>query len=69
MELIMKVIDVRWFSGTSCVGIVKALDEIKGVKYYIGNASNINEIWDADQIMKWGAPFPDNVGNVLFEAS
>lgn len=62
----MKVIDVKWFSGVSCVGIVKVYDEYNGVLYYIGNASSVNEEFDADYIMKWGAKFPIEVGNLLF---
>lgn len=63
----MQVTNVRWFSGATCVGIVKCLDSNGNTKYYIGSAANINEIWDVDQIMKWGANFPNNVGDVLFE--
>lgn len=62
----LTVTDVRWFSGTSCVGIVKAIDDHSGVKYYIGSASNIDEIFDADHIMRWGAKFPNEVGDLLF---
>lgn len=62
----LKLVDVRWFSGTSCVGIVKAHGEHTGTKYYIGNASGVDEIWDAQQIMSWGAKFPDDVGDLLF---
>lgn len=65
----MKLVDVRWFSGTTCVGIVKVDDEIKGTLYYIGSASNVNEIFDAEHIMRWGAKFPDNVGDLLFGAT
>lgn len=62
----MKVLDVKWFSSVSCVGIVKAYDEHKGILYYIGNASSINEEFDADYIMSWGAKFPNEVGELLF---
>lgn len=62
----MKVLDVKWFSSVSCVGIVKAYDEYKGILYYIGNASSVNEEFDADYIMKWGAKFPKEAGDQLF---
>lgn len=62
----LKVVDVRWFSSTSCVGIVRAHDEHTGTKYYIGNASGTNEEFDANHIMSWGAKFPEEAGNLLF---
>lgn len=57
---------VRWFSGVSCVGIVRCIDDHAGIKYYIGNASSVNEEFDAEQIMKWGAKFPDDAGKLIF---
>lgn len=60
---------VRWFSGVSCVGIVRCIDEHAEIKYYIGNASNTDEEFDAEQIMKWGAKFPNDAGDLIFRSN
>lgn len=63
----MKILDVIWFSGTSCVGVVKVLDEFEGIKYYISSATGMDEEVDMEHIAAWGATFPSDVGNFLFE--
>mgnify|MGYP000061176449 CR=1 FL=1 len=62
----MKILDVVWFTGTSCVGVVKVEDEYEGVKYYISSASGMNEAVDTEHIAAWGATFPNDVGDLLF---
>lgn len=62
----MKISDVVWFSGTSCVGIVKVEDEYDGVKYYISSATGMNEEVDMEHIAAWGATFPKDIGDALF---
>ncbi len=62
----MKVLDVRWFSGQSCVGIVRCDVPYEGIKYYIGPAMGGNEEIDKEHISAWGARFPDNIGDMLF---
>lgn len=62
----MKILDVVWFSGTSCVGVVKVEDPYEGIKYYVGTASGMNEEIDMEHIAAWGARFPNRVGDVLF---
>lgn len=62
----MKIIDVIWFNGTSCVGLVKVYDEYDGNKYYIGAASGIDEQVDMEHIAAWGAKFPKSVGDLMF---
>lgn len=60
------MIDVRWFSGRNCVGIVKIVDPYDGVKYYIGVGQGIDEGFDAQLIADWGAKFPRELGDILF---
>ena len=62
----MKLLEARWFSGTSCVGIVKCQTDQNVIKYYIGAANGVAETWDAEQIMKWGSTFPVDAGDLLF---
>ena len=62
----MKVLDVRWFSGQSCVGIVRCDVEYEGIRYYIGPAMGGVEEVDIEHISAWGARFPDDAGDLLF---
>lgn len=50
----MKILDVIWFTGSSCVGIVKVEDDFDGIKYYISSASGMHEKVDAEHIAAWG---------------
>lgn len=62
--------NVIWFSGRSCVGIVRIEDPYDGVKYYIGcppgEAHGNNEEEDTQWIADWGAKFPKEIGDKLF---
>lgn len=62
----MKVLDVRWFSGQSCVGIVRCDVPYEGIKYYIGPAMGGVEEIDKEHIAAWGARFPSDIGDTLF---
>ena len=62
----MEILDVRWFSGTSCVGIVRVNDPYDGIKYYISSATGMDEKIDMEHIAAWGATFPNHVGDILF---
>lgn len=62
----MKILDVRWFSGTSCVGVVRVEDPYEGIKYYISTATGMDEKIDMEHIAAWGATFPNEVGDMLF---
>jgi hypothetical protein len=61
---------VMWFSGRSCVGIVRVETQYEGIQYYIGcppgEAKGFNEEEDTQWIADWGARFPGEVGNILF---
>jgi len=62
---------VMWFSGRSCVGIVRVLTEFEGIQYYIGcppmsEYSPNSEEGDIQWIADWGARFPGEVGDILF---
>lgn len=62
---------VMWFSGRSCVGIVRVVDPYDGVKYYIGSPpmsdfSSNREEDDIQWIVDWGASFPTEIGQELF---
>ena len=62
----MKALDVIWFSGSSCVGIVKVSD-YDGIKYYISTASGMHEKVDMEHIAAWGASFDKEAGDLLFK--
>jgi len=62
----MKVLDVRWFCGTTNVGIVRVQTEYDGVKYYVSAFEPSTEKNDAEFIAAWGASFPKDAGDVLF---
>ena len=62
----MKVLDVRWFSGTSCVGIVRVDMPYEGIKYFISSCTGQSEEVDKEHIAAWGATFPNDVGDMLF---
>lgn len=62
----MKILDVRWFTGTSCVGIVRVELPRDGIKYYINSVTGMNEEIDKEHIVAWGAAFPTDVGDYLF---
>ena len=62
----MKILDVRWFSGTSCVGVVKVEDPYDGIKYYISSATGMDAEIDKEHIAAYGATFPKEVGDFLF---
>jgi len=61
----MKLLDVMWFSGSSCVGLVRVL-QYDGIVYYIGPAMGGDSDIDAEHIMAWGARFPNEAGDLLF---
>ena len=62
----MKILDAMWFSGQSCVGIVRCDVPYEGIRYYIGPAMGGVEEIDKEHIAAWGARFPDKVGDTLF---
>lgn len=62
----MKILDVIWFSGTSCVGLVKVEDQYDGIKYYISSATGMDESVDMEHIAAWGANFDKEAGDLLF---
>lgn len=62
----MKVLDVIWFTGTTCVGVVKVQTEHDGIKYYINTVTGMDEDIDTEYIAAWGATFPADVGEFLF---
>ena len=62
----MKILDVRWFNGSSCVGVVRVEDPYDGIKYYVGTGTGMDEDIDMEYISVWGARFPNYVGDVLF---
>ena len=62
----MEILDVRWFCGKSCIGVVRTQDEFDGIKYYIGSCQGQDEHQDMQMIADWGTTFPTDVGEVLF---
>lgn len=64
----MKILDVRWFCGTTNVGIVRVEDPYDGIKYYVSSVTGMDEKIDMEFIAAYGATFPNDVGDVLFGA-
>lgn len=61
-------VDVRWFSGRDCIGVVR-LNTGHEIKYYIGVAAGDSAEEDMQLIVDWGTSFPTSVGDVLFGIS
>lgn len=62
-----EVLDVRWFSGRDCIGVVRVYDQYEGVKYYIGVAVGLDEETAIEHIAAWGSVFSNHIGDNLFE--
>lgn len=62
----MKVLDVKWFTGRDCIGIVKVDVEYEGICYYIGVVDGQDEEDDKQLIAEWGTRFPVEYGEALF---
>ena len=63
--------NVIWFNGRSTVGIVQVNTEYDGIHYYIGSPpyneySPNAEADDIQWIADWGARFPRELGEALF---
>jgi len=57
-----------WFTSLSTVGIVQIFDEnTKEHKYYISGVTGIDEEIDKKFIKDYGAKFPKEIGDALFE--
>lgn len=59
----MKVLDVRWFNA---VGVVRTLDVLDNIRYYIGIGDGLDEEVDKQFIADWGSYFPKDAGDKLF---
>lgn len=63
----MKIVDTRWFCGSTNVGIVQVRDKYDTTfKYYIAGVRGWNEQSDAEFIADYGSTFPKDAGDVLF---
>lgn len=60
----MKILGVRWFNST--IGVLKVDIEYEGIKYLIGAGKGLSEDDDIQHIADWGATFPAEAGQVLF---
>lgn len=64
----MEVLDVLWYTNKNgCVGIAKVMSEYEGIVYYISAVEGLNVDSDTHYIMNWGAKFPKEAGDVLFD--
>jgi len=64
----MKILDKFWFSpggSMAVIGIVKTINEMKEIKYYIGTSIGESEEADANYIAMNGAKFPKEAGEKL----
>ncbi len=67
LAVVMKNLAVEWFTGArGTVGIVMADDEHEGIRFFIGPADGLHEQIDINNIMNWGARFPDGAGKAMF---
>ena len=63
----MTPVSARWFTQLQgCIGIVKVIDGNGAIRYYIGQASGVDEKDDMQQIAMTGARFFYSAGKVLF---
>lgn len=60
-------LDWKWFtSSKGCVGIAKVKTYDGGIEYRISSVDGFLEKMDVQQIVAWGARFPDAAGEALF---
>ena len=65
----LKLLDVKWFSGTDTVGIVLVEDMSQHyVKAYIGVGAGLNEKSDAIHISQWGSKITKAHAEAIFGA-
>ena len=62
----MKFIAVEWYTGRTCVGIVKAENSEGEVKYLIGSVGGMDEETDIQTLLDWGTAFSEVAGDALF---
>ncbi len=66
----MKALKAIWFTpwttSLPIIGIVKGIDEIGNIKYYLGSAKGDNEEEDVNYILKWGEPIYPKVMREFF---
>jgi hypothetical protein len=65
----MKILSSFWFSpggSMHVIGIVKTINDMKEIKYYIGTSIGAGQDEDSQYIANYGAHFPSEVGEKLF---
>lgn len=50
------VVDVLWFAGSQCIGIVCVKTKEGKHKFYIGRGDGVDEDRDKQAIADWGVP-------------
>jgi len=64
----VKILGSCWFSpggSLQIIGIVKTINEMNEIKYYIGCANGDNQKEDEIHISEWGSTFPKEAGEKL----
>lgn len=62
-----EALNVKWFSNNKgTVGIAKVQTAHDGIEYRISSVDGFLEHMDVQQIVAWGARFPDDVGAFMF---
>lgn len=62
----MRVLDVRWLTGRSCIGVARVETDYDGIEYRIAACQGFDEPTDIKFIADWGTLFPQDAGDVLF---
>ena len=62
----MQILNVRWFTGRDCIGIVRVQTDYNGIQYFIGKVDGIDAEDDARYVADWGSRFDPAAGRVLF---
>jgi hypothetical protein len=62
-----EALNVKWFNGAKgMVGIAKVQTVHDGIEYRISAVDGFLEHMDVQQIVAWGARFPDAAGEAMF---
>lgn len=62
-----EALKVKWFNGSKgCVGIAKVKTHEGQIEYRISSVDGFLEHMDVQQIVAWGARFPDPAGEAMF---
>lgn len=62
----MKILAVKWFASTICVGVVAITKNVDNWKAYIGAVDGFDEEFDIKRIVEWGCELEKHIAVAIF---